>query len=107
MRLCGFGQWKRASRRPGATSPRKNSSAACNSSARAHVRADQRQLPREQVPQIERGLIPGRCTAGHQAPAARQTPDAAIPRRRSDVFDDDVHAAVGRELAHARHDVVL
>src|SRR5262245_1817942 len=60
---------------------------------RAHVRTEQRQLAREEVPEIEPGLVPRGCTAGHEPTAARERADAAIPRGLTDMLDHDVGAA--------------
>src|SRR5688572_14020920 len=57
--------------------------------------------------QIERGLIPRCCTAGHHAPATSQALDAFFPRRGSHMFDDDVHAPVRRERSYAGYHVLL
>ena len=73
--------------------PAKNSGAASSELGEAaHVGTEQRQLAREEVPQIERGVA-GRRAAGDQPAAARERAHAAVPRRLADVLDDDVDAA--------------
>ena len=59
----------------------------------AHVRTEQRQLAREQVPQVDRGVWPGGRAAGDQAAAGGERAHAAVPGRLADVLDDDVRAA--------------
>ena len=63
----------------------------------ADVGSEQRQLLREQRPEIEPDLEAGRGTARHQAAASRERAHALCPRRVPDMFDDDVDAAPVRQ----------
>ena len=87
----------------GVTRPSNSSGAAATQLGEAaHVGAEQRELAREQVPQIDRRGVPGRRAARHQAAAGRERADAAIPGRLADVLDDDVGAAAAGQRAGAR-----
>ena len=94
MRLGGLGERIDVRSTTGRSSPaKKNCAARSNSRLAAHVRAKQRELADEQDAQVDPRVVAGGGAAGDQPAAARQALEAAIPRRRADVLDDDVDAA--------------
>src|SRR5215831_222539 len=74
----------------------------------AHVGAEDRQLAREEVLQVERAGGAGGHAARDQPSAVGQRAHAAIPGRLADVLDDDVGAAAaGGGARRARASVPL
>src|SRR6266566_1008144 len=61
----------------------------------AHVRAEQRKLAAEQEAEIKLGIVAGRCAARDQTAAWSEAGEALFPSSRADVFENDVHTALG------------
>src|SRR5271154_7178513 len=66
----------------------------------SHERAEHRELPNEEVVDINFCIEAGGGSAGHQASAGLEAVNALIPGDLADVFEDDVHAAARGKALH-------
>src|SRR6267378_1193487 len=66
----------------------------------SHIGAQQSQLPREQMPQINTDARSSRSAAGHQRTSALKRLHTLIPGRRPDVLDHDVRSLFVCNLSH-------
>src|SRR4051812_15700183 len=67
---------------------------------RAHRRAEERELLVEEVAQVGDCVVARGRAAGDETPAGGEREDGFFPRGFSDVLEDDVDAALARELLH-------
>src|SRR4029434_10365138 len=63
----------------------------------AHVGAKDGKLAAEEKPEIDFGVVTGGGSAGDQATAPGEARHAIVPGGGADVFEDDVHSALGCE----------
>src|ERR1700733_5032326 len=74
---------------------------------RSHVRAEQAQLTREEMAQVEAYAGSGRRAARHQLPATFERSQALVPGCRADVLDHNVHAFFVRNLSNLLGNLLL
>ena len=65
-----------------------------------HERTQNRELPREEIADIDFSLEAGRRAAGDQPPPGLEAEHALLPRSLPDVLEDDIHAAATGESFH-------
>jgi hypothetical protein len=73
---------------------------------RPHKRPQQRNLPRKQIPNINRSIKSSSRPASHQPPARHQTPNTLVPSCLTHMLKHHIHSPPPSQLPHFRSNLL-